>query len=284
MTEAPRGRAIDSGSVTEEIARGGTWGFYLRTLLSNPRKIFVGVRDTLVEIAVFVLRPREALPFPPLRRAWLVVRFLVAELRVPGATSVLETLWLVYALARVRSTAPDWVEVGCFKGLSTVRLSLLAELLDRRLSVFDTFAGLPGEDAIYETVNRSPPYHFRKGSYRAARDEVERNLRRHGRPERVRLVAGDVRETLSSQAPPRVAFAFLDVDLEESYRACFEGLARSLDAGSVIVIAEAAFRPIRALVEATAFWQGLALAPPRIVYIHDRFGIPSCHNLAFLEW
>ena len=284
MTEERRGAAIDSGSVTEEIARGGTWGFYLRTLLSDPRKIFVGVRDTLVETARFVLWPREPVPFPLARRAWLVGRFVLAELRVPGATSVLETVWLAYALARVRSPARDWVEVGCFKGLSTVRLSLLAELLDRQLHVFDTFAGLPGEDAVYETVDGSPAYHFRKGSYRAARDEVERNLRLHGRAGRVRLVAGDVRETLAREAPARVAFAFLDVDLEESYRACFEGLARSLEAGSVVVIAEAAFKPIRALVESTPFWQGLGLAPPRIVYVHDRFGIPSCHNLAFLEW
>lgn len=284
MREEPRGAAIDSGAVTEEIARGGTWGFYLRTLVSDPRKIVVGVRDTLLEIARFVLLPREAVPFPLARRAWLVWRFVLAELRVPGATSVLETIWLVYALARVRSPAPDWIEVGCFKGLSTVRLSLLADSLDRELTVFDTFAGLPGEDAVYETVNGSPAYHFRKGSYRAAQDEVERNLRLHGRPGRVRLVAGDVRETLAHQAPARVAFAFLDVDLEESYRACFAGLARSLEAGSVVVIAEAAFKPIRALVESTLFWRGLGLAPPRILYVHDRYGIPSCHNLAFLEW
>src|SRR5690606_19018518 len=38
------------------------------------------------------------------------------------------------------------VEAGCFKGGSTAKLSLLAELAGRELVVFDSFEGLPDND------------------------------------------------------------------------------------------------------------------------------------------
>jgi hypothetical protein len=133
---------MDSTAVAERVSSGGTLGFYMDTLRKNPRKIAVGLRDTIAESGRFAFAPR----FP--------VNLGVAdEIKIPGATTVLETIWLCYGASRSSHSSPEWVEVGCFKGLSTARLSLLCRHWNRRLFACDTFEGLPGSDTVYDAVD-----------------------------------------------------------------------------------------------------------------------------------
>ncbi len=277
-------KVMDSSEVTDSISSGGNLSFYLKVLLKDPKKILIGLYDSLREVLRFLIWPRRAVGLSFWRRLSLVFRFTAAEFRIPGATTLLETIWLIYAISGTREAPGAWVEVGCYKGLSTVRLSILAEILDRRLLAFDTFEGLPGSDAVYETVNGQPAYHFKAGSYKGTSTEVEDNLTRFGVRDRVELIKGEVSRAKRKELAEPVSFAFLDVDLVESYKACFEMLAERVGTGSTIVIAEAAFRPIRQLVEDAAFWREAGCAPPAITYIEDRYGIRTCQNLAFLSW
>jgi hypothetical protein len=279
-----RSNVLDSSEVAAQVAKGGTLAFYFQTLLKDPRKILLGVAETLSEVCRFVIWPRFAVGLNGLQRAHLILKWGMIEVRVPGATTLLETTWLAYGAARSTSTAKSWVEVGCFKGLSTVRLSLLCSAWDRHLYAFDTFAGLPGSDSIYAAVDDGVSYHFKAGSYAGSEEEVTSNVDRHGDPACVTLIKGDVEHTLHENTLGPISFAFLDVDLVESYRACFSGLARSIGAGTVIAIHEACYAPIRELVGDAAFWEANDLALPRTEYVAERYGVRSCRNMALLFW
>jgi len=277
-------KVLDSSDVASQVAQGGTLRFYLRTLMTDPRKIFVGAWESLVEVLRFVIRPRFPVRLTLGQRLRLVRRWTQAELKIPGGTTLLETIWLAYGASRVTSPARNWIEVGCFKGLSTVRLSMLCAIWDRHLYACDTFEGLPGSDAVYDAVDSGVSYHFKAGSYAGLEQEVRDHLKAYGEPERVTTLKGDVRDSLPAADIGPIAFGFLDVDLAESYRNCFAGIAKRIEKGSVIAIHEACYRPIRNLVEDKDFWRGIGLAPPAIEYITDTYSVRSCRNLAFLSW
>jgi hypothetical protein len=276
---------LDSTAVAADLARGGAVKFYWRTFLSDPGKIMRGVWDTLLETTRFVFLPRVSVRVGFLGRIWLLARFIQAELSIPGATTTLETIWLTYASASATGNGRDWVEVGCFKGLSTARLSLLCRLYDHHLYVFDTFEGLPGSDDVYQATDGGVDYHFKSGSYAGTEVEVQANVNAFGNPERVTLIKGNAQDTLRKH-PLRggLCFAFLDVDLVESYRSCFRGLGSRIRRGTVIAVHEACYRQVRDLVEDPAFWGDVGCAPPEITYVADVYGIRSCRNLAILKW
>jgi hypothetical protein len=276
---------LNSTTVADDVARDGTFRFYWQTFRSDPAKITRGVWDTLRETARFVILPRVPIRAGFLKRIWLVARFVRAEARIPGGTTTLETIWLAYGAATSNASADNWVEVGCFKGLSTARLSLLCELYDHHLNAYDTFEGLPGSDAVYDSTDGGAAYHFKAGSYAGTVDEVRANVAAQGRPDRVTLVKGNVRDTMREQPlPGGLRFAFLDVDLVESYKACFGGLSSSIEPGTVIMTHEACYQPIRELFEDPAYWESIDCAAPKIVYVADTYGIRSCRNLAILKW
>jgi fatty acid desaturase len=276
---------MDSSQVSLDVAGSSNLAFYWRTLLNDPGKILRGVWETGAEVLRFVLAPRVPLPFSMGQRIGLVWKFLQAELNVPGGTTLLETLWLTYGASAARSPARDWVEVGCFKGLSSTRLSILAEKMDRTLNVFDTFAGLPGSgDEVYEAVDGGVSYRFEAGSYLGRQDEVRANVDRYGVGARVRLVAGDASKTLPESSLPGISFAFLDVDLIDSYKSCFQGLASKVGPGTLIVIHEACYRQIRDLILSRDYWESIGLTMPGIEFIAEKYGVRSCRNLAFLRW
>jgi fatty acid desaturase len=280
-----RAKVLDSTTVADDVAQGGTFLFYWQTLRTDPGKIARGLWDSLTETARFVIRPRVPVRAGFCRRIWLVARFVRAEAKIPGGTTTLETIWLAYGAASATTNARNWVEVGCFKGLSTARLSLLCDLYDDHLNAYDTFEGLPGSDAVYESTDGGVSYLFKAGSYAGTDDEVRSNVAAHGRPERVTLVKGNVRDTMRDQ--PLIGglrFAFLDVDLVESYEASFAGLSDSIERGTVIMTHEACYQPIRRLLEDAAFWESIGCGAPKVVYVADTYGIRSCRNLAILTW
>jgi hypothetical protein len=282
MTDASK--LVDSAKITEDVAKGGNLRVYWNTLKSNPMKIVIGVWESLCEIFRWVFWPRVRVQANVFKRIATLFRFIWAELKIPGGTTTLEAIWISYGAHMASSPSPTWVQVGCFKGLSAARLSLIAEIMNKQLRVYDTFDGLPGSDAIYNSVDGGVNYEFKAGSYRGAEDEVKRNVAAHGRPDRITLVKGDVRNTLPDNAVNQISYAYLDVDLVESYKGCFKGLAGAIEQGTIIGIHEACYQPIRNLIEDATYWKSISIGAPEIVYVAEAFKIRSCRNLAFLKW
>jgi len=111
------------------------------------------------------------------------------------------------------------VEAGCFKGGSTAKFSLIAEIADRDLMVFDSFQGIPENTEPHEKDLSGNPANFKAGSYAGSIDEVKANVARYGRINRCKFVPGWFEETMPHFKEP-IAAAYLDVDLASSTATC----------------------------------------------------------------
>ena len=280
----PSAQTRDSAKVSEDIASGGNLRFYWHTFKTNPLKVVVGVWETFVEVIRWLTLPRFPVENGLFTRFGILWRFIRAELNVPGGTTCLEAIWLTYAATMPNSKADVWIEVGCFKGLSVARLSLVARIFRKRIRVYDTFEGLPTSDAVYDAVVGGVNFGFKSGSYLGTVEEVRKNLEDYGVPELVTLVKGDVRNTLPDPEVSKISFAFFDVDLVESYRSCFAGVSHHIETGTLIVIHEASFAQIRQFIEDPSLWTSLSIPAPSIEYLAETTKIRSLLNLAILRW
>jgi O-methyltransferase len=115
------------------------------------------------------------------------------------------------------------VEAGCFKGGSTAKLSLAAKAVNRKLFVFDSFAGLPPNDEPHDRSIFGEAIDFGKGSYTGLLEEVRANVRQFGALDVCEFVPGWFDETMPHFREP-IAVAFIDVDLALSTKTCLQYL------------------------------------------------------------
>lgn len=125
------------------------------------------------------------------------------------------------------------VEAGCYKGSSTAKFSLAADIVGKELVVFDSFQGIPDNDEPHERNIFGGPASFKKGQYCGTLDEVKKNVSRFGKINRCRFVPGWFDDTLPSFNEP-VSAIYLDVDLAASTRTCLKYLYPLLESGGVL--------------------------------------------------
>ena len=125
------------------------------------------------------------------------------------------------------------VEAGCFKGGSTVKLSIAAKLVGRKLVVFDLFEGLPDSAERHGKTIFGERTGFVAGLYAGALEEVRANVEHFGELEVCEFRKGWFDDTMPHFAEPVVA-AFIDVDLASSTRTCIQYLYPLLVPGGVI--------------------------------------------------
>lgn len=134
------------------------------------------------------------------------------------------------------SPSGDIVEAGCYQGLSTARLSHLADALGRKLVVFDSFRGLPEHSELHTRTitGRNISTWFRPGALASPLEVAQNTVRRYGVAGAVEWVPGWFADTMPAFNRP-VAGAFLDVDLASSTRTCLDHLWPLLTPGGVVV-------------------------------------------------
>jgi O-methyltransferase len=135
------------------------------------------------------------------------------------------------------------VEAGLWKGgsLMATALRLLGRgAADRELVGFDTFTGMTpptAEDVDYRGVAQAPQGEGAQLPLGMGYDDVRARLLDTGYPpELIRLVAGDVLETIPREAPTEIALLRLDTDWYESTRHELEHLYPRLAVGGVLLI------------------------------------------------
>ena len=127
---------------------------------------------------------------------------------VQGLISLYLGVHLYETVLNSRHDSPNVVEVGAFKGLSTVYLSLAASQVGKRVKSFELFSGLP-------KVNKALDW-FKDGQFLSSIGEYEANLKMHGCWGVVDLTVGDARKKmLHALGEEGFAVAFLDADLYE---------------------------------------------------------------------
>lgn len=110
------------------------------------------------------------------------------------------------------------VECGTWKGGSACNLSLVCKIVNRKLIIFDSFAGLPESEELDREAHI-----YRKGDYCGTLDEVKSNIQKYGVIEQCEFRRGWFEDTLPQIDFP-IVLAFLDVDLESSLDTCIKYL------------------------------------------------------------
>ena len=136
-----------------------------------------------------------------------------------------------------------FVECGLWKGGSLMACAIRLRdrgVTDRELVGFDTFAGMTDptdEDVDWRGFQQQPEDKGSQMRVGAGLADVTENLRSTGYPmERIRLVKGDVLETVPAQAPGQIALLRLDTDWYESTKHELEQLFPRLVEGGVLLV------------------------------------------------
>jgi O-methyltransferase len=149
------------------------------------------------------------------RKFQLGFRMFFNHLRIPTGTTYKSHLAMAL---KILETPPeiqgDIIECGTWKGGCAANLSLVCQIVGRKLIIFDSFEGLPEGDP-----NDREAKNYQKGDYCGHLEEVKTNIQRHGAIECCEFTKGWFADTLPALKTP-VLLAFLDVDLEASLDTC----------------------------------------------------------------
>ncbi len=156
----------------------------------------------------------------------------------------------------------DFAELGVYKGCSAKVLHLLAP--ERRMWLFDTFAGFADADAASETLREVKRHDFGDTSLAAVRAFL-------GESPLLHFVEGRFPDTAAAvPADSRFALVHLDCDLEEPMRAGLEFFYPRLSPGGLLIMHD----------YGSGLWPGVTHAvdeflrgkPERIILIPDKSG------------
>jgi len=216
-------------------------------------------------------------------RKELAREFRVIHRRVHCAHQEVELLILAEAILNLQVPGPI-VELGCFKGGSTAKLSKVAKATGRELHVFDSFEGLPppaGKDVRHTYVSGKVK-DYAAGEYRGTLDEVKSNISTWGEISVCTFIKGFYSESLAkvSIAP---AFVFMDVDLIDSGRTCLKSLWPRLVPGGIFYTHEAGMATFLEGLLDPEWWHGnLGSCPPMLVGAGYGHG-PQAKHLGYFK-
>ena len=222
---------------------------YRRALLYSSTPMFVES----------VRRSNRSRDYPlPHAAIWSIApRFMWNGRRVETASRYTEHLAIASHIIGVPAQTEGCViECGCYKGGSTVNLSLAAALVRRELHVFDSFEGLPaslnGDENILHHDRMTNTYE--PGMYAGSLEEVRENVRRYGDLSVCRFHKGWFDDTLSDFSAPCVT-AFVDVDLRTSLETCVKAIWPLMADGGALFVHEARHHEIASLFFDDDWWE-----------------------------
>jgi O-methyltransferase len=171
------------------------------------------------------------------------------------------------------------VECGCWLGGSTANLSLICDIVDRDLIVYDSFEGLPAPE-------RGDKYakDMATGMLKADVETVRGNVRRYGAVERCIFRKGWFKDTLPNHTEP-IVLAFLDVDWQASLDACIRHLWPHLTDKGYVFIDEFVLTDYCALFWSERYWKTrFDTTPPGLIGSGSGVGVGSYYLGPFEEW
>ncbi|MBR2587328.1 class I SAM-dependent methyltransferase [Candidatus Saccharibacteria bacterium] len=131
------------------------------------------------------------------------------------------------------SVEGDFVELGCYKGDTSLKLAKLLKPSDKKLWLYDSFAGLPEKTREDQSAAGDQ---FKKGELFVTKREVVLKFKRAGL--RVPIIKKAFFEDLDPETdlPGKIAFAFLDGDLYGSIKTSLKLVAPKLDKQGTIIV------------------------------------------------
>ena len=132
------------------------------------------------------------------------------------------------------------LEFGCYQGLSTTKLSLVAKITGKKLYVFDSFLGLP-EPEDYEKYERYSTVGFHKwnkGEYKSSLPQVRKHVTEYGCVDMCEFIPGFFSDTLKG-FNVRPSLIFEDADLISSVEVVLQACYPNMPKGSIFYTHEA---------------------------------------------
>lgn len=154
-------------------------------------------------------------------------------------------------LARTGDVAGDVVEFGCYVGTTSVYLAHALQTTDKKLYLYDSFAGLP--DKRSEDVSPAGEQ-FKTGELLATKKELIRNLKQANVPMPI-ITKGWFSDVMPDQVPTEISFAFLDGDYYDSILDPLRLIWPRLSPGAIIVVDDYANEALPGAAKAVEDWR-----------------------------
>lgn len=131
----------------------------------------------------------------------------------------------------------DICEFGCYTGISSAKLSLVNNHLNKRMFVFDSFEGLPEID---NNASQEHKNMYKKGQYCCSLDTVRNNVELYGILNNVSFIKGFFSKSLSTfNDVQKISYCFVDVDLCKSLEECLDFILPRLQKNGILFSHEA---------------------------------------------
>ena len=139
----------------------------------------------------------------------------------------------IIKLARKSLDVPgDFVELGCYKGDTSLLLAEVLKNSSKKLWIYDSFEGLPEKKAEDESVLGAL---FKGGELYVTKREVKERFLRAGLPVPI-IKKGWFSDLTSEDLPEEIAFAFLDGDFYESIKDSLRLVASKMAKDGIIIL------------------------------------------------
>lgn len=126
----------------------------------------------------------------------------------------------------------DFVEMGCYKGDTSLLLADILKNFDKKLWIYDSFEGLPEKSAFDESALGVD---FRGGELLVTKREVKLRFLKAGLPVPV-IKKAWFSDLTGEDLPEKIAFAFLDGDFYESIRDSLKLVTPRMVKGGILVV------------------------------------------------
>lgn len=148
-----------------------------------------------------------------------------------------ETLEIIRLATKSLSVPGDFVEMGCYKGDTSLLLAEVVEKpvensVEKRLFIYDSFEGLPEKTEADQSVLGE---NFKGGELFVTKREVKERFLRAGMKVPV-IKKAWFSELTEADLPEKISFAFLDGDFYESILDSLKLVVPKMAEGGVIVI------------------------------------------------
>ena len=146
--------------------------------------------------------------------------------------SELETEKIIELAREKLKCQGDFVELGCYKGDTSLLLAEVIKGTDKKLWIYDSFEGLPEKSEIDESALG---INFKVGELYVTKREVKERFLRANLPVPV-IKKAWFNELTDSDLPGKIVLAFLDGDFYESIKVSLKLVAPKMADDGVIIV------------------------------------------------
>lgn len=143
-----------------------------------------------------------------------------------------ETEYILNVARECLRVPGDFVELGCYKGDTSLLLTEVLKDSDKKLWIYDSFEGLPEKsEEDFSPLGEN----FKKGELVVTKREVKERFLRAGLKVPV-IKKGWFADFTSFDLPERIAFCFLDGDFYESIMDGLKLIENKMSADGVLIV------------------------------------------------